>query len=144
MEQISFIDEVPKSKYVRQTERALYEYAALKVALQNEEELEREGLGNLFPSLVPAYEESMGGGTISNPTEAWGMRRAEKKMKVRQIDRALSILASDEKEMVQVKYLNHSQPSDVRSAIELEWPERTYFRVKDRALRKIATALNII
>lgn len=144
MEQLSFIEDIPKSKYVRQTERALYEYSALKIALQNEEELEKEGLGNLFPSMVPAYEESMGGGTISNPTETWALRRAEKKLKVTQIDRALSILSSEERKMIQTKYLDQGQPSDVRASIDLEWPERTYFRVKDRALRKIATALNII
>lgn len=144
MEQTSFIDELPKSKYVRQTERALYEYSSLKVALQNEEELEREGLGNLFPSLVPAYEESLGGGTISNPTESWGMKRAEKHIKVRQINRALSILSKDERDLIESKYLTSYQPSDVRAMDDLKISHANYYRIKDRAIRKIATALNII
>jgi ArpU family phage transcriptional regulator len=144
MEQISFIDEMPKSKYVRQTERALYEYAVLKVALENEEELEKKGLGNLFPSMVPAYEEATRGSIISNPTETWGMRRAEKQIKIKQIDRAFSILSPDELELINVKYLSSYQPSDVRTMDELSMSQANYYRIKDRALRKVATALNII
>ena len=144
MEQLSWGEEIPKSKYVRQVERALYEYSALRVALENEEELEREGLGNLFPSLVPAYEESSRGSTISNPTESYAMKRAEKTVKVRQIKRALGILNPEERGLVQIKYLDHYQPSDLRAADELKMSQATYYRIKDRTLRKIATALNII
>lgn len=144
MEQLSWIEDIPKAKYVRQTERALYEYAVLKVALENEEELEKKGLGNLFPSMIASYEDSPRGSVISNPTETWGMRRAEKSLKIKQINRAMGILSSEERQIIECKYFDNSQPSDMRVCDLLNWPERSYYRIKDRALRKIATALNII
>lgn len=137
-------EELPKSRYVRQTERALYEYAVLKVALENEQELEREGLGNLFPNMIASYEETIRGSVISKPTENIALKRAEKQIKVTQIDRALSVLSPDESELVDEKYLNTEQPSDVRVMGKLTLSQANYYRIKDRALRKVATALNII
>jgi hypothetical protein len=47
-----------KPSYRRKVERILREYPILKAAIENERQLEREGLGNLFPSCTPLYEES--------------------------------------------------------------------------------------
>lgn len=143
-EQLTFIDEVPKDQYVRKVERVLYEYPSLLAGIENEAELEKEGLGNLFPSLISSYEETIRGSEISDPTGKFGTKRAEKDLKKRQIKRALAILSPDERKLIEAKYFDTSQPTDVNVYLEQGFSERDYYRVKDRALRKIATALNII
>lgn len=144
-EQLSFLEEVPKALYVRKIERILYEYPALKAGQENEAELEKAGLGNLFPSLIGQYgDEGPRGTEISNPTEKFGIKRAEKALKIRQIERALNALTHGERNLVNEKYFNPAQPSDVAVYMTLGMSSAHYYRVKDRILRKMATALNII
>jgi ArpU family phage transcriptional regulator len=144
MEQINFFEEVPKKVYVKKVERILYEYPSLKAGIENEIALEHEGLGNLFPSMIASYEEAVRGSSISNPTEKFGIKRAEKEIKIRQIDRAMDVLSHEEKKLTEAKYFDRSQPSDVQVYMSHGISERDYYRIKDRTLRKIATALNII
>jgi len=143
LEQLTFL-EIPKLKYHRQVERILYEYPSLLAAIENEAELEKEGLGNLFPSMIASYGEGIRGSEISKPTESYAIRRAEKEVKVKQINRAFNALTTEEKNLLDKKYFDSSQPSDVRVCMENGYSERHYYRIKDRALRKVAIALNII
>lgn len=137
-------DDIPKKSYVRATERVLYEYPFLLVGQENEEELEKKGLGNLFPSMVASYDDMPRGGGISKPTENWAMKRAEKSIKIMQIQRALGMLSPDERMMIEAKYFDTTQPSDLIVYEELRWNHKTYYKIKDRAIRKMAIALNII
>lgn len=139
MEQISFLEDAPKSAYVRKVERALYEYPSLLAGLENKEEME-----SLYPSLISSYNETIRGSDISKPTEKYGIIRAEKELKLRQINRALSILSPEERKLIETKYFDPSQPTDVEVYMECGFSQRNYPRIKYRALRKVATALNII
>ncbi|KXG42865.1 ArpU family phage packaging/lysis transcriptional regulator [Tepidibacillus decaturensis] len=145
MEQLSFLEkEIPKSLYVRKVERILYEYPALKASQENEKELEKAGLGNLFPSLISSYEDSIRGTDISNTTEKFGIKRAEKALKIMQIERALNALNHEEKRLVKEKYFNPAFPSDIRVYTSLNLGSTAYYKLKDQTIRKVATALNII
>jgi ArpU family phage transcriptional regulator len=138
-------EQIPKRLYVRRVERELYSYPALRVAMENEMELEKAGLSNLFPSLVPAYGEKVGSsGNISKPTEQYAIKKAEKTMKVQMIERALSALNTQERKLVEEKYFNPSQPSDTQVFTALAMGSTTYYKVKNQVIRKIAISLNII
>lgn len=136
MEQISFIEEVPKQKYVRVVERILYSYPSYVAGLENE-------LDELFPSATSSYEESIRGSDISKPTENYGIKRAEKELRVRQMNRALDALNQDERELVERKYFS-SNPSDEQVMFDMQISNNRYYKLKDQALRKVATALNVI
>lgn len=144
-EQLSvFEKEIPKQLYVRKVERILYEYPALKAGQENEHELEKIGLGNLFPTLIGSYDDMPRGTDISDPTGKYGLKRAEKSIKIRQIERALKALNHEERQVVEEKYFNAAQPKDVQVYMELGLGSTYYYQVKDQVIRKVATALNII
>ena len=144
-EQLSAFDkEIPKQMYIRKVERILYEYPALKAGQENEHELEQIGLGNLFPTLIGSYDDMPRGTDISDPTGKYGIKRAEKSIKIRQIERALDALNYEERKVIEEKYFNAAHPKDVQVYTELGLGSTYYYRVKDQAIRKVAMALNII
>lgn len=132
--------------YIRRAERALYSYHALIAAMENEIELEREGFGNLYPSMTAHYGGTGGGRSseVSKPTERFGILRAEKSVQIRQIQRALGCLVEVERQLVDMKYFNPRLPRDPDVYKELGLGATAYYRVKRQAMRKIAIALNII
>jgi hypothetical protein len=69
----------------RKLERELYAYPALLAAIEN-----AESSGDMLPPLVASYSGMPGGGGISNPTEKYAVMRAEKAIRVKQIDRGLT------------------------------------------------------
>lgn len=129
-------EDIPKSKYVRQTERSLYEYPFMLIAV---EELEED-----LPSMIASYDDMPKGTTISNPTEAYGLRRAEKALRIAKIDRAMEHLSDHEQKLIRLKYFDTTQPSDENVYLELGWNHKTYYKLKNQAVRKMAIALNII
>lgn len=81
---------------------------------------------------------------VSKPTEVWAVRRAEKAMLVQRIERALAVLKEEERRFVELRYFDQVGRSDLAVYLEMGMSERTGKRLKDRVLRKLATALNII
>lgn len=134
-----------KGTYVRKVERILYSYHSILAGMENEAELEREGLGNLFPSLTANYNTTGGGRSseVSKPTEKFGILRAEKTVQVRQISRALASLTHKERELIEAKYFDLSMPQDSEVYKGIGLSGTTYYRLKNQALRKVAVALNI-
>lgn len=135
-----------EAAYVRRVERLLYSYQAIVAGMENEQELEREGLGNLFPAMVASYG-GIGGGRptdVSNPTQKFGIMRAEKSLQVRQIQRALNALTHKELELVDNKYFDPYMPSDSEVYRKMGLGPTAFYKLKTQVLRKIATALNII
>ncbi|MBN2910788.1 DUF1492 domain-containing protein [Polycladomyces sp. WAk] len=136
-----------KPSYRRQVERLLREYPVLKAAIENERQLEREGLGNLFPSCTPLYEESVSRGHSEyhqSTTELYAIIRATKMVRLQQIERALLVLNLDERYIIEKRYMDQSPADDMIVCDKLGWSKRTYYRIKRRALDKLAIALNLI
>jgi len=135
-----------KPSYRRQVERLLREYPVLKAAIENERQLEREGLGNLFPSCTPLYEESVSRAysEYQSTTERYAIIRATKMVRLQKIERALAVLDLDERFLIEKRYLDQSPADDRFVCDELGWSLRTYYRIKKRALNKLAMALNLI
>jgi ArpU family phage transcriptional regulator len=134
-----------KPSYRRQVERLLREYPVLKAAIENERQLEREGLGNLFPSCTPLYESVSGGySEYQSTTERYAIIRATKMVRLQQIERALLVLNLDERYLIEKRYLDQTPADDMFVCDELGWSKRTYYRIKKRALDKLAMALNLI
>jgi ArpU family phage transcriptional regulator len=130
--------------FKRKIERVLYSYPALLAAQENERELEASGLGNLFPAMVASYSGMPNGGGISNPTEKYAVMRAEKILKIRQIERGIYALTYTERDLIQLKYFNPAQPKDADVYEQIGLGSTNYYKTKERALRKMAIALNMI
>jgi ArpU family phage transcriptional regulator len=128
----------------RKLERELYTYPALLAAAENEKELEAAGLGSLFPSMVASYSGMPSGGGISNPTEKWALMRAEKAIKINQIERGLMALTLVERDLIKNKYFDPTQPKDSEVMERVSVGYTSYYKLKEQALRKMAIALNMI
>ncbi|OYD06119.1 ArpU family phage packaging/lysis transcriptional regulator [Paludifilum halophilum] len=129
-----------KPSYRKQVERLLRDYPVLKIAVENGESKD------LFPSCTPMYEERVSGGhkEYQSTTERYGVRRANKQLQVKRIEKALAILDLDERYLIEERYMKLSPPLDQEIQIRFSWSESTYRRIKRRALRKLAVALNIL
>lgn len=135
-----------KPAYVKWVEKTLYEYPALKAAWEIEQELEKAGLGTLFPSMVPAYEEKTGKGhsEYQSQTEKYGILRASRDVRLNCLERALSALTRDERELVEKKYFNPLRPTDQEVWEAMNVSRGTYHRLKREMLRKLAMMLRLI
>lgn len=129
-------EEIPKSSYVRETEKTLYDYPFMVLAI--------EDIEDDLPSMIAGYDDMPKGTTISKPTESYGIKRAEKFLKISRIDKAIAQLSEWERQMIQKKYFDTTQPSDMTVYMELGWNHKTYYKIKNQAIRKMAIALNII
>ncbi|OYD06111.1 hypothetical protein CHM34_18085 [Paludifilum halophilum] len=134
-----------KPTYRKEVERILKEYPVLKVAVETEQEAEKAGAG-LYPSCTSSYEERVSGGysEYQSSTERYGIRRASKQLKLRRIDQALLALDIDERLLVEERYFDQANPSDAIVYDCLGWSKRNYYRVKSRAFKKLAFALNLL
>lgn len=123
-----------KPEYRKKVEKILSDYVPMKKSLQGWE---------LFPSCVPIYgEEEITSSSRWSSTERYGIKRAERKRTVQQIEKALNILSQEEREAIERTYFDYL--TTVQVCMELKMSERTYRRIKSRALEKIAMVLNLI
>lgn len=129
-----------KQPYKRKIERILYSYPALLAAIENDREF-----NDTMPQITAQYGEFSGapGGNISK-TEKYAIMRAEKRLKADAIKRGLAALTYLEKDLIEQKYLNPAQPSDLEVGDKLAVGNSKYYKLKEQALHKMALALNII
>lgn len=136
-----------KPAYRKRVEKILREYPILKKSLEIEEQLEREGLGDMFPSLTSVYGEGIGGySEYRSDTERYGILRAAKKSRIQAVERGLQALNLDERYLIEERYLNVKRHlvTDITIYEDLGWSRRQYYRVKEQALKKLATVLNLV
>lgn len=136
-EQLTFWEAPKRSSFARQVEEILLMYPALKAAVEDDEEW-------LPPATARYGDDTPRGSTVSKPTEMWAVKRAEKALLVRRIERALATLNERERRFVELRYLSPRIRSDLSVYMELGYSERQGRRLKDKALRKLATSLNLI
>lgn len=134
------------SDYVRRVERILYAYKSILAGMENEAELEREGLGNLFPAMVAQYGGTGGGRASghSDSTAKYGVMRAEKSLQVRQIERGLAGLTHIEHTLIVNKFFDASMPPDSYVYTAMGLGSTAYYKLKSQAIRKMAVGLNIL
>ncbi|MBA4544496.1 hypothetical protein H1164_16810 [Thermoactinomyces daqus] len=142
------IKEAPKVKwkkpmYRKLVEQFLRDYLPLKESLQDRE------MVDLFPSCVPTYGEEgvSGGGHGSSSTERYALKRVErqsweKEIFVQRLEKALDILNENEREVIVKTYFDGLCPT--QAYMQLRMSERSYRRVKARAIDKIALSLGLI
>ncbi|UED78106.1 ArpU family phage packaging/lysis transcriptional regulator [Brevibacillus sp. DP1.3A] len=124
-EQLSFLDPVNEKAVRKAVVKELKAYKALRVAVQNKQEQEQEGVSNLFPSLQKSETKN--------------------EVKVRQIERALQFTLDEmERKIIEEKYLSPCRNNDINIYLDLGLTKDQYYIKKRDAIFQIATALRII
>ncbi|WP_301170418.1 ArpU family phage packaging/lysis transcriptional regulator [Brevibacillus nitrificans] len=124
-EQMSFLQPVNETEVRKAVVKELKEYKALRVAVQNKQELKEKGIGQLFPRLQQTE-------TINE-------------LKAKQIERALQYSLDEiERRIVEEKYLSTSRVKDITVYIELNLTKDQYYERKKDAIAQIARALGMI
>ncbi|WP_064201717.1 ArpU family phage packaging/lysis transcriptional regulator [Brevibacillus brevis] len=124
-EQLSFLEPVDEKEVRKAVVKALKEYKALRVAVQNKQERQEKGIDQLFPRLQKS--ESMN------------------ELKARQIERALQYSLDEvERQIKEKKYLSTSRVKDINVYLELGLTKDQYYESKKDAIAQIAKALGMI
>jgi ArpU family phage transcriptional regulator len=124
-----------KPSYRKQVERLLREYPRLKIRIK----LARE-----YPSCVPNYGvERVAGGRIGSITEGYAIDWADNEIEVKRIETALGVLNLDERLLIEQRYFDPVVFSDSVIYDRLGWSKRTYYRIKQAALEKLAFVLDM-
>jgi ArpU family phage transcriptional regulator len=122
-------------------EKMLRQYPLFKKSLEEE----RKGVFLLFLSLTPRYRiEQVQGGKIGSTTERYGIKRADKRLLVEQVDSCLEVLNDEERRLVEEAYFCSVRPPMDIIYDKLGVSRPTYYRIRDRAFQKIAMLLNLI
>lgn len=133
-----------KPVYRKLVEKMLRDYPAMKEAIQDREMID------LLPSCVPVYGEEMissGNSPFASSTERYGIKRAERRsweryLWVQKIEKAMILLDGDERMVIEKTYFDGL--CAVMVCYQLNMSERSYRRIKSRAIEKIALVLNLI
>lgn len=125
MEQLSLFGEIDEKEVRRKVAKELKKYKALKVAIINKQELDEEGLDNIFPKLCDSDKEKF--------------------IKYKQIHRALTeALDETERIIIERKYLGPTRVKDISIYLDMGLKKEKYYEYKKSAISLIATALRII
>lgn len=125
MAQLALFPDVDVKKVSSIVIKELKEFKALRIAMQNKQEIKDEGIENLFPSL--------------------GKNEKEKIIKYNQIKRAIEHALDDtERKIIEMKYLGTSRVKDISVYMELAITKDQYYIYKKQAIFQIATALTIV
>lgn len=127
MTSVQSIDKKEINKLVIKT---LKKYRALKVQNENRHEQELEGVVDLFP-------------TIKKNDLQKEMTGKKNIIKVKQVDRALSLLDDIEREIIDMKFLSPVKQTDLYIYTEMGIKKEMYYEKKREALDTLATALGI-
>lgn len=135
-----------KPSYIKMVEEILYEYPTLKAAYENEKELEKAGLGSLFPSMTPVYEErtSKGYSEYQSETERYGILRAARHARLNCIERALDALTQDERRLIEERYFSPFRPTDQLVYERVGLSRGKYHQLKRKTMTKLAVMLHLI
>ncbi|MED2748744.1 ArpU family phage packaging/lysis transcriptional regulator [Brevibacillus porteri] len=122
---MSFLEPVDEKEVRKAVVKALKEYKALRVAVQNKQELQEKGIDQLFPRIQKS--ESMN------------------ELKARQIERALQYSLDEvERQIIEEKYLSTSRVKDINIYLEMGLDKDRYYESKKEAIAQIAKALGMI
>ncbi|QDS32508.1 ArpU family phage packaging/lysis transcriptional regulator [Brevibacillus brevis] len=124
-EQLSFLEPVDEKEVRKAVVKALKEYKALRVAVQNKQERQEKGIDQLFPRLQKSESTN--------------------ELKARQIERALQYSLDEvERQIIEEKYLSTSRVKDINVYLDMGLTKDQYYTKKKDAIMQIATALGMI
>ncbi|AWX55381.1 ArpU family transcriptional regulator [Brevibacillus brevis] len=124
-EQLSFLEPVDEKEVRKAVVKALKEYKALRVAVQNKKERQEKGVDQLFPRLQKSESTN--------------------ELKARQIERALQYSLDEvEPQIIEEKYLCTSRVKDINVYLDLGLTKDQFYTKKKEAIMQIATALGMI
>jgi ArpU family phage transcriptional regulator len=124
-EQLSFLEPVNEKEVRKAVVKALKEYKALRVAVQNKQERQEKGIDQLFPRLQKSESTN--------------------ELKARQIERALQYSLDEvERQIIEEKYLSTSRVKDINVYFDMGLTKDQYYTKKKDAIMQIATALGMI
>ena len=124
IEQLTFFEPVDTRAVREIVIKELKDYRAIKVQLENQKECENRGM-KAFPSLRDSS--------------------AFNELKVKQMERALQNSLDDEERLIiEKKYLTAARVKDINIYMDLGIAKNAYYRLKKRAIYRLATALGII
>ncbi|SFD44442.1 ArpU family phage packaging/lysis transcriptional regulator [Bacillus sp. UNCCL81] len=124
-EQLLFIDEIDEKKIRKAVIKQLKRFKALRVAVQNKDEQLAEGVENPFPKIFD--------------------NEKEKRLKVKQMERALEYALDDiERTIIKRKYLSSNRDKDINIYMDLGINKDQFYEYKKQAIFSIAEALNIV
>ncbi|ASB90848.1 ArpU family transcriptional regulator [Bacillus sonorensis] len=124
IEQLTFFEPVDTRAVREIVIKELKDYRAIKVQLENQKECENRGM-KAFPSLRDSS--------------------AFNELKVKQMERALQNSLDDEERLIiEKKYLTAARVKDINIYMDLGITKNAYYRLKKRAIYRLATALGII
>ncbi|MBY0088188.1 ArpU family transcriptional regulator [Brevibacillus sp. M2.1A] len=124
-EQLSFLEPVDEKEVRKAVVKALKEYKALRVAVQNKQERQEKGIDQLFPRLQKSESTN--------------------ELKARQIERALKYSLDEvERQIIEEKYLSTSRVKDINVYLDLGLTKDQFYTKKKEAIMQIATALGMI
>ncbi|OIS87761.1 ArpU family transcriptional regulator [Bacillus licheniformis] len=124
IEQLTFFEPVDTRAVREIVIKELKDYRAIKVQLENQKECENRGM-KAFPSLRDSS-------TVNE-------------LKVKQMERALQNSLDDEERLIiEKKYLTAARVKDINIYMDLGITKNAYYRLKKRAIYRLATALGII
>lgn len=104
--------------------KALKEYKALKVQMENRKELVKNGVSDIFPVLIDSSKAN--------------------ELKVAQIERALETLDHTERQIIEMKYLGNEKRTDLDIYLDLCLRKDVFYKKKKSAIFMIASSLGII
>jgi ArpU family phage transcriptional regulator len=114
MEQLSWLEDVPKKSYYGIIVKQLKDYPHLKKALEIEH--------------LHQDREKLEG----------------KRIRVELVESAISQLDHEELQIIQKCYFGKSKPKDTSIMMQLCVSKSYFYKTKDEAIRKIATVLNVL
>lgn len=124
-DQLEMFEEIDESKVRSEVVKALVEYRALKVQIENMQERIAAGADNLFPTVRK-----------TNPLN---------ELKVKQVERTLNCsLNDDQRKIIEMKYLSGVKVKDIQIYTEIGLDKDKYYEIKRSAIALVATALGII
>lgn len=124
-EQLSFLQPVDEREVRKAVVKELKSYKALRVAVQNKQELQEKGIDQLFPRLQHSETKN--------------------ELKARQIERALEYSLDEvERQIIEEKYLCTSRVKDINVYLDLGLTKDQFYTKKKEAIMQIATALGMI
>ncbi|MFS0554500.1 ArpU family phage packaging/lysis transcriptional regulator [Brevibacillus sp. 179-C9.3 HS] len=124
-EQLSFLQPIYEREVRKAVVKELKAFKALRVAVQNKQELEEKGINQLFPRFH--HSETMND------------------LKAKQIGRALEYSLDEvERQIIEEKYLSTSRVKDINVYLDLGLTKDQFYSKKKEAIMQIATALGMI
>jgi ArpU family phage transcriptional regulator len=122
-----------KPAYWKEVETWLRQYPLLKEIIQDAD----------YPSCTPSYEErtSPGYSEFVSTTEKYGVKQADNRLLVERIERGLSWLSDEQREIIEACYFRPTFPGVLIFAERHGMSKPQYQRLKKQAIQKIAKSI---